>query len=181
MRVITGSARGRRLKTLDGQDVRPTTDRVKEAIFSILQWELPAASVLDLFAGSGQLGIEALSRGAGHCVFVDVSRDSVAVVRENLQATHLMEQATLLTTDAISYLKHCNRSFDIVLLDPPYESTLLNQALSLLSPFLSAQGVIVCETTLHHDFAKKIDELCLQKEYRYGKIKLGVYRLEDIS
>ena len=106
MRVITGTARGRKLKTLEGMDVRPTTDMVKEAVFSIVQFQVPCASVLDVFAGSGQMGIEALSRGAARAVFVDNSRASQAVIRENLAATGLAKQARVIADDAVSFLAH---------------------------------------------------------------------------
>ena len=93
MRVITGSQRGRKLMSLEGDSVRPTTDKVKESIFNIIQFDVPDAKVLDLFAGSGQLGIEALSRGAESCVFVDSSSKSIAVVEENLKITSFREKA----------------------------------------------------------------------------------------
>jgi 16S rRNA (guanine(966)-N(2))-methyltransferase RsmD len=105
MRVIAGSARGRRLKTLEGMDVRPTTDKVKEAIFSAIQFDLPDAAVLDLFAGSGQMGIEALSRGAASVVFVDRSARSLQVTRENLESVQFAEQAQLHQTEAQSFLQ----------------------------------------------------------------------------
>ena len=181
MRVITGTARGRKLKSLEGREVHPTTDRVKEAVFSILQWEISGAAVLDLFAGSGQLGIEALSRGAGSCVFVDASARAASVVRENLRATGLMEKATLLTMDSFSYLKSCRCLFDIILLDPPYHSLLLEQTLPLLSPFLSPRGVVLCETTTDCSLSQTLGGLTLKKEYRYGKIKLYLYRGEGVE
>ena len=109
MRVIAGSARGRRLKTLEGMDVRPTTDKVKEAIFSAIQFDLPDAAVLDLFAGSGQMGIEALSRGAASVVFVDRSARSLQVTRENLESVQFAEQAQLHQTEAQSFFAvHCH-------------------------------------------------------------------------
>ena len=113
MRVIAGSARGRRLKTLEGMDVRPTTDKVKEAIFSAIQFDLPDAAVLDLFAGSGQMGIEALSRGAASVVFVDRSARSLQVTRENLESVQFAEQAQLHQTEAQSFLQSTAMQFDI--------------------------------------------------------------------
>ena len=107
MRVITGSARGRRLKELEGMETRPTTDRVKEGMFSAIQFEIEGRKVLDLFAGTGQLGIECLSRGASHAVFVDAAKESVQVIRENLQKTGLNQTSTLLQSDAIAYLDRC--------------------------------------------------------------------------
>lgn len=181
MRVITGSARGQKLKSLEGLDIRPTTDRVKEAVFSVIQWKIPGAVVLDLFAGSGQLGIEALSRGAKKCVFVDESAKSVSVVKENLQSTGLMGQATLLKTDGVSYLNNCKSVFDIVFLDPPYHSSLLEQTLPLLSPLLSDGGVVLCETTSDNSLPEKADKLSLKKTYKYGKIKIFLYNKEEVG
>ena len=120
MRVITGSARGRKLKTLEGVDVRPTTDRVKEAVFSIVQFDVQGAAVLDLFAGSGQMGIEALSRGAKLAVFVDSSKRSLEVVRDNLKTTGLAPSSRVVTMDYKSFLAGTRDQFDIAFLDPPY-------------------------------------------------------------
>ena len=122
MRVITGTARGRVLRTLEGEDVRPTTDRVKEAVFSIIQFEIEGRRVLDLFAGSGQLGIEALSRGAASATFVDMSKDSLSAVKYNLEHTKLGDNAKVVQTDALSFLKLTKDKFDLVFLDPPYAS-----------------------------------------------------------
>ena len=120
MRVITGSARGRRLKTLDGESVRPTTDKVKESIFNIIQFDIEGAKVLDMFAGCGQLGIEALSRGAVFAVFTDISRQSIAVVEENLEHTNLRSLSKTVVTDSLSYLDRTLERYDIAFLDPPY-------------------------------------------------------------
>lgn len=133
MRVITGTARGRVLRTLEGEDVRPTTDRVKEAVFSIIQFEIEGRRVLDLFAGSGQLGIEALSRGAASATFVDMSKDSLSAVKYNLEHTKLGDNAKVVQTDALSFLKLTKDKFDIVFLDPPYASSLVVDSMKLLS------------------------------------------------
>lgn len=133
MRVITGTARGRVLRTLEGEDVRPTTDRVKEAVFSIIQFEIEGRRVLDLFAGSGQLGIEALSRGAASATFVDMSKDSLSAVKYNLEHTKLGDNAKVVQTDALSFLKLTKDRFDIVFLDPPYASSLVVDSMKLLS------------------------------------------------
>ena len=146
MRVITGSARGRTLLTLAGDDiVRPTTDRVKEAMFSILQFELEGRRVLDLFGGCGQLGIEALSRGAAACTFVDKDKQAVAVIQKNLEHTGLAGSAKVLHTDSFAFLSMTPEVFDIVLLDPPYASGQLQEALSLLNGRVAPGGVIMCE------------------------------------
>lgn len=177
MRVITGSARGRRLITLEGQDVRPTTDMVKEALFSIIQFEVEGAMVLDLFAGSGQLGIEALSRGARFAVFVDSARNSQEVVWQNLQNTGLGKQSRVAAMDSLAFLRSTKDTFDIALLDPPYHKGILEEALPLLAPHMSEGGIILCETALDEALPEKAGTFCKKKEYRYGKIKLTAYRV----
>lgn len=117
MRVITGSARGRRLKEIEGLETRPTTDRVKEALFSVIQFDIEGRRVLDLFAGTGQLGIEALSRGAESAVFVEQRKDAVQAVRENLVVCGLSDRARVVSGDAMSYLKS-GEKFDLIFLDP---------------------------------------------------------------
>ena len=128
MRVITGSARGRILKELQGMETRPTTGKVKESIFSIIQFDIEGRRVLDLFAGTGQLGIEALSRGARQCVFIDQRADAVKLIRENVEVCGLTDRAVIRSGDAMAYLKS-GEKFDIIFLDPPYASGLLEKAL----------------------------------------------------
>lgn len=176
MRVITGTARGMKLKTLEGLEVRPTTDQVKESVFNIIQFEVPGARVLDLFAGSGQLGIEALSRGASVAAFVDNSRESVAVVNENLKHTKLSEHATVKNEDALSFLNSTRDTFDIAFLDPPYRKDYVVSVLPALTQKMSDGGVIICETAREEVLPEKVGRFKLHKEYRYGKIKLTVYR-----
>ena len=147
MRVITGTARGVPLKAPRGMDTRPTMDQVKEGIFSAIQFEVEGRTALDLFAGSGQLGIEAPSRGAAHCTFVDKGREPVSVIRENLKKTRLEERAEVVQADYSSYLKTCRRQFDLILLDPPYAEIFLETALKIISEIdiLTNSGIIVCE------------------------------------
>lgn len=177
MRVITGIARGRKLNTLEGREVRPTTDQVKEAMFSIIQFEVEGAAVLDLFAGSGQLGIEALSRGARLAVFVEQNRKAQEMVRQNLLSTKLAEYSRVTAMDAIAFLQGCRDTFDIALLDPPYNSGLLEKALPLLAPKMSAGGIILCESAPEETLPPKVGDFCIKKEYRYGRIKLTAYRV----
>ena len=178
MRVITGSARGMKLQTLDGLATRPTTDKVKEAIFSILQFELEGRKVLDLFAGSGQLGIEALSRGARHAVFVEQSPAAVKVILSNLKHTKLAEQATVRTMTVEDFLKRCRERFDVILLDPPYHENLLESALNRISEIdiLSEGGIIVCERPDSLSLPAEIGRFTKAKDYRYGKTGVTVYR-----
>ena len=176
MRVITGSARGRRLKELDGLETRPTTGKVKEALFSVIQFDIEGRRVLDLFAGTGQLGIEALSRGAECAVFVERRRDALQVIRENLEACGMTDKARVVNGDAMSYLKS-GEKFDLIFLDPPYASGLLEQALEELVRFdiCRRHGIIVAESAADKTLPALAGPYALYREYRYGKIKLTVY------
>ena len=150
MRVITGTARGRRLKELEGMETRPTTDRVKEGIFNIIQFDLEGHRILDLFAGTGQLGIEALSRGAASAVFVEQRRDAAALTRDNLKLTELSDKGRVVNGEAIGFLAASKEKFDIIFLDPPYAADLWESALDAISRFdiLLNHGIIVCESPL---------------------------------
>ena len=144
MRVIAGSARGKVLQALPGEDVtRPTIDRVKEAMFSSVQFLVPGARVLDLFAGSGQLGIEALSRGAKSCTFVDQSPEALAVVKANCKAAGVDRQSDIRHAEALSLLANLRGPFDLVLLDPPFHHGLLAQVLPALQEKVAPGGVIL--------------------------------------
>ena len=181
MRVITGSARGRRLGELKGMETRPTTDKVKESIFNCIQFDVEDARVLDLFAGTGQLGIEALSRGAKSALFVDKRADAVKLVRENLALCHLEENAQVICGDSLAALGTQSGRFDIIFLDPPYDTTLLDKCLEIVQnvDILTDGGIIVCESRrekvlpeLKAPFARIIDR-------NYGKIKITVYKKES--
>ena len=178
MRVITGSARGVRLKTPDGLKTRPTSDRVKEAVFSIVQFEVEGSRFLDLFAGTGQMGIEALSRGAASAVFVDGWKDACALVRENLKLARLAEKARVVQSDYLSYLQRCKEQFDIVFLDPPYAEIFLENALKQISEIdiLSDRGIIICERPAEKQLDLDIPGLVRCKDYRYGKTWVTVFR-----
>ncbi len=179
MRVITGSVRGRRLKAPPGLAVRPTTDLVKEAVFSIIHFDLESARVLDLFAGSGQMGIEALSRGAKYCVFVDSSRESQAAIRDNLATTELTDRASLAPMDAKTYLQASGEKFDIAFLDPPYDSNMIPSVLPLLAEKMSESGIILCEHQKGETLPEQVGEFAVHKAYRYGKTVVTVYRRQD--
>ena len=178
MRVITGTARGVPLMAPKGMDTRPTMDQVKEGIFSAIQFEVEGRQVLDLFAGSGQLGIEALSRGAAHCTFVDKGRDPISVIRENLKKTRLEEKAEIVQADYSSYLKTCRRQFDLVLLDPPYAEVFLETALKIISEIdiLTNSGIIVCERPFDKTLAGEVPGLVRYRDYRYGKAAVTIFR-----
>ncbi len=180
MRVITGSARGRKLKTLAGDEiVRPTAERVKEALFSIVQFELEGAAVLDAFAGSGQLGIEALSRGAARAVFTDENRQAVDTVRENLQHTRLADRAVVLQTDAFSYLRSARETFDVLFFDPPYRKGTVEKILPLAERCCNPGAIIVCETEVEVTLPESVGALTRLREYKYSKTKLTTYRMQE--
>lgn len=179
MRVITGSARGRKLKTLPGLDTRPTADQVKESLFNILQFDIEGRRVLDLFAGTGQLGIEALSRGACFCDFVDVNPAAVKLVRENLQATGLSGRASVTQRDFRAFLQGARgKQYELVFLDPPYAQTALEQALETIAAIdiVSECGIIVCESPAGKSLPALQPPYIKGREYRYGKAKLTLYR-----
>ena len=178
MRVITGTARGRKLQSVPGEGTRPTSASVKEAVFSSIQFDIEGRLVLDLFAGTGQLGIECLSRGAARCVFVDRRSEAVRLVKENLQLTGLSDNARVITGDAQEFLSALKEKFDLILLDPPYEAGLLEPVLEQIARFdiLAPHGIMVAE----HPADKVLPALAppyrLGRTYRYGKICLTLYR-----
>lgn len=176
MRVITGEARGRKLVTLEGEDVRPTTDRVKEGMFNIIQFDLEGANVIDLFAGSGQLGIEALSRGAKHCTFIDSANRSIDVVKQNLKTVGFEKRASVFCGDSKMYINLSKDKFDIALLDPPYNKNIIDSVLPSVAEKMTDYGVIICETALDETLPQSAGDFSIHREYRYGKIKLTAYR-----
>lgn len=178
MRVITGSARGRRLGELKGMETRPTTDKVKESIFNCIQFELDGARVLDLFAGTGQLGIEALSRGAERALFVDKRADAVRLVRDNLALCGLTDRAQVVCGDSLAQLSAQSARYDIIFLDPPYESDLLEQALARIQAFdiLQPHGIIVAESALGKELPPLAPPYRYSRDHRYGKIKVTILR-----
>ena len=178
MRIISGSARGRKLKEPQGMDTRPTTDKVKESLFNIIQFELEGRRVLDLFAGTGQLGLEALSRGAEHCAFVDQRREAAALVRENVKLCRFEDRARVVQGEALSFLSACREKFDVVFLDPPYRTDLLKQCVEKIARFdiLREHGIIVCESGAEWTVPPLEPPYEAGREYRYGQIKLSLCR-----
>ena len=178
MRVITGKARGVQLKTPEGMQTRPTADRVKEALFSIIHFDIPGAKVLDLFGGTGQLGIEALSRGADRAVFVDAREDACKIIRENLRRTKLEAQASVVRSDYLDYLKRCKAKFDIILLDPPYAEVFLENALNSIAEIdiLQSGGIIIAERPLGKELCCEFDNFTRSKDYKYGNTLITLYR-----
>ncbi len=179
MRITTGSAKGRNLKSVPGLDTRPTADRVKQALFNTVQFEIEGRNVLDLFAGTGQLGLEALSRGAGHAVFVDNSPAALRVIRDNVKATGFSERAEVVLSDYKAFLQSApKRSFHVVFLDPPYRSGFLNRVMSFIQTFdiVKENGIIICESASSEALPEKLGEFTLYRAAKYGGTALSFYR-----
>ena len=179
MRVISGEARGRRLREPEGMDIRPTTDKVKESIFNIIQFEIEGKRVLDLFAGTGQLGIEALSRGAERAVFTDESPAAIKIINENIKTCGFENRAEVMRGESLSTIGRFGK-FDIIFLDPPYDTELLKKALSRIIEIdiLKDNGIILCESRNDYMLPEVSSPYLLRKEYKYGKIKLTLYTRE---
>ena len=177
MRVITGTARGKKLKELPGLDTRPTTDRVKEGMFNIIQFDIEGRRVLDLFAGTGQLGVEAHSRGAAWCDFVDLSPAAAAVARDNVRAARVEDRAAVHQKDFTAFLTGRREKYDLILLDPPYRGGAMERALELIAKIdiVSGNGIIVCESGADEVLPELPPPYERGREYRYGKIKITLY------
>ena len=178
MRVIAGTARGVQLKTPEGMQTRPTIDRVKEALFSIIHFDIPGAKVLDLFGGTGQLGIEALSRGAAAATFVDQSDAACKLIKENLRRTKFDQKGRVVRGDYLEYLSRCREQYDIIFLDPPYAEVFLENALKRITEIdiLQSGGIIVAERPLGKELPWDFDGFTRSKDYKYGKVLLTLYR-----
>ena len=176
MRVISGTAKGRRLKEPEGYAIRPTTDKVKESVFNIIQFDIEGRRVLDLFAGTGQLGIEALSRGAAYAVFVDESNNAIRIVRENIRHSGFEDRAAVMKGDAVSFLKRGDK-FDVIFVDPPYDTRLMEKSLDSIFAFdmLKDNGIIICETNVERLMPEPDYPYKKGREYIYGRKKIVLY------
>ncbi len=181
MRIITGTARGTKLKTLEGLNTRPTTEMCKEGVFSAIQFELHDRNVLDLFGGCGQMALEALSRGAERAVIVDSSRAACEVIKENAQKTKLMKQCRVVTSDWKEYLRGASgrEEFDLIFLDPPYQEGVLDDVLHRLqySGVVAKGAIIICESD--KDGIPNPVEGWQSKLYRYGKTYVTIVRVPE--
>ena len=179
MRIISGSLKGRKLKTPPNYDIRPTSDQVKEAIFSILMPYITDDTVaVDLFAGTGSLGLEAISRGAKTVYFSDASKESLSLAKDNIATCGVTENAILLLGDYSQNLKRIREKVDIFLLDPPYMQGLLVQALEKISAsdLLVEDGIVVCEHSAKETMPENVGELVMFKQKKYGSIKVTLYQ-----
>lgn len=177
MRVITGTAKGRKLLAPTNMDIRPTTDNVKESIFNIINFDIEDRTVLDLFAGTGQLGIEAISRGAKEVTFVDNNEASLSILRKNLDICHFY--AKVIKNDSISFLKTAPK-YDLIFIDPPYDSDLYEEVFANIQLFdlLSVGGIIITESRKEKNLPEVMFPYIKLKEYIYGKIKIVTYTRE---
>ena len=178
MRIIGGLARGRTLVAPPGAKTRPTQDYVRESLFNIIRWDVEGARVLDLFAVTGQLGIEALSRGSARAVFVERRSDAVKLIRENLALTGLESGAQVVCGDAAAYLGALRERFDIIFLDPPYADDLLERSIAHIARFdiLSPDGIMIAESPAEKELPALSAPYRAAREYRYGRIKVTLYR-----
>ncbi len=181
MRVITGYARSKRLQTLEGEAVRPTSEKAKEAIFSSIQFDIEGRRFLDLFAGSGQMGIEALSRGAQSASFCDTSAQAVEVIKHNLANCGLADKARVYKTDYAVFLASQKDTFDIAFLDPPYAAGILLPALEKVTKVMSDYGIIICEHPSQVALPDEVNGFTRAKQYKYGKIYVSLYKKEVLA
>lgn len=177
MRIVGGKYKGRALVEFDGNAIRPTADKVRESLFNILQFRISGASVLDLFCGTGAIGIEALSRGAKTVVFNDASRESIAVLKKNLNKLKVSEEYRLQNSDALTFLKNTTDTFDLVYIDPPYKSDLGGEALKLVSRALNYGGTAVFED--EKPFSGEACGIVKTDERKYGRVYLTFFRREE--
>lgn len=180
LRVISGSARGHKLKTIKGNTTRPTSDRVKESLFNIIAEYINGADVLDLYAGTGNLGIEALSRGANSAVFVDKSSECISIIQENLKHTKLIDKANLISGDAnntLNKLSQKNMAFDIIFLDPPYSKNFIKEILEIIekNDIIKNDGIIIAEHDINDSVEEEIGKLKLVRSKKYGDTVLSFY------
>jgi len=182
MRVITGRARGMRLETVPGEEiVRPTSQRVKEAMFSAIQFEIEGQAVCDAFAGSGQLGIEAMSRGAKSCLFLEKDDRAATIIKQNLMHTKFTDEAKLMQLDSIQYLRRTNETFGLIFLDPPFGNGMLQDAIPVAAARLNPGGLLVCEAPAKESLPTQCEDTTLRKSYAHGRTKVYVYQRGNVE
>ena len=171
MRIISGKYKGKKLNGFTIEGTRPTMDRVKESLFAMIQTNLNEAIVLDLFAGSGALGLEAISNGAKKCYLIDNNEEAIKTIKAN--STNIKEDLNIIYTDYKKFLKQIDQKFDIIFLDPPYQSNQLNKALKIIEErdLLKEKGIVVCE----YEKISPITNLKLLKEKNYGPKTIKIY------
>lgn len=182
MRIISGIRRGHKLYEFEGDDVRPTTDRVKEAVFNIIQTFVPDAVCLDMFAGSGALSFEAISRGAKRAVCVDKDKRSVDIIRKNGESLDFLSSCEIVHMSCFEYIERTSEKYDIIFLDPPYNKDFIEPALNgiIKNDILSEEGIVVLESdgTDFHDMAEGLE---IYRQRKYGRTYITVYKKKDKS
>ena len=185
MRIITGKAKGIALKTLAGDNTRPTAERVKEAVFSMLQFDIEDRTVLDLFSGSGQMGLEALSRGASHATMVDKSKDAIKIIEENAKKARLLDCADIFQSDYLDFIKrNIGKKFDIIILDPPYAKGFYIPALRAMlnCNMIKQSSIIVCESGAEEIFENDKElasKFSILKQTKYASTYITLLKLVD--
>ena len=177
MRIISGIRRGHKLHEFGGYDIRPTTDRVKEAIFSMITPYIVGAEVLDMFAGSGALSFEMLSRGAAHAVLIDKDKHSVDIIRRNAESLGFSDMCEIVACSSFDYARRCDKKFDVIFLDPPYNKGFITEALAAIAEngILAGDGIVVLESD-STDFKDGYDGLEIIKQKKYGRTYITIYR-----
>lgn len=181
MRVIAGTAKKKPLCTTAQDTMQPTIDRVKEALFSRIQFDLQERVCLDLFAGSGQLGIEALSRGARSCDFIELTREAADCIRKNIASCGFERQSRLICTDALEYIKNTDVQYDLVFLDPPFHHGILPVVLPLVERKLCAGGIVYCESKTDEPELPVVPGLEQYAQSHYGTIRTTFYRKAAVA
>ena len=177
MRIVAGKYRGRTLLEFDGDKIRPTSDKVRESLFNILQLKVPNSSFLDLFCGTGAMGIEALSRGAKNVVFNDFSRDSLALLKKNLAKVKVEDDFEVVNSDAVNFVKNTAKTFDIIFLDPPYKSELGTKCLPFISDLLDQNGIAILEDEI--EWSGEVQGLIQYDKRKYGRVHLTFFKKEN--
>ncbi|MCX7885017.1 MAG: 16S rRNA (guanine(966)-N(2))-methyltransferase RsmD [Caloramator sp.] len=186
MRIITGIAKGRRIKAPEGKNTRPTLDRVKESIFNIINNRIQGACILDLFAGSGNLGLESISRGSISCIFCEKDKTTFGYLKENVVSLGFSSKCELYNHDAFFVLKKCsqrNLKFDIIFLDPPYGKDLIIESLKNISHYnlLNNNGIIITEYDENDIIPDKIEDLIKYRTEKYGRVRISFWNKEEIN
>ena len=181
MRIISGSKKGKKLLTLQGENTRPTLERVKQAFFNAIQFDISDRVVIDLFSGSGQLGLEALSRGASFCYFNDISKQASEIIQKNIISCNFerMSQLTCKSyIDCVRIISNKGKKASLVFLDPPYGQNLVNLSLAALKQYdvLSDDAIIICESACDDEIDCQGFEL--HKEYKYSQIKVTILKMK---
>ena len=174
MRIVGGKYKGRTLNEFKGQDIRPTSDMARESLFNIIRFDIVGADFLDLFSGTGAVGIEALSRGANSVTFNDFSRKSIALIKTNLEKLKVDEQYSVINYDAVSLLASGQKKYDIIYIDPPYKTDLKERCLQVAINSLNSGGFIVLED--ENKWEKDIPDLVKYDERKYGRVHLTFFK-----